>query len=55
MELAKDAGHVLDKRTIGDGDTAIEFGKIDVARRDVRERKKADREVGVELEVELIE
>ncbi len=38
---------LLDERTISNGDAAIEFGKIDVARGDVRERKKADRKVGV--------
>ena len=55
MKLAKDAGHVLDKRTIGDGDAAIEFGKIHMARSDMGERKKADSKVSVGLEVELVE
>ncbi len=47
MKLAQDAGHILDQRTIGDGDTAIEFSKIHVARGDVGERQKADRKVVV--------
>ena len=42
MKLAQDPGHVLDKRTIGNGDATIEFSKIDMARGDVGERKKAD-------------
>src|SRR5476651_1545956 len=45
---------VIDKRTIGNCDAAIEFGKVDVARRDVREREKADRDVVACLEVEFV-
>ena len=55
MKLAKDSGHVLDKRTIGNGDATIEFSKIDMARGDMGERKKADGKIRVGLEIELFE
>ncbi len=37
MKLAQDAWQFLDQRTIGDGDAAIQFSKIHMARSDVGE------------------
>ncbi len=53
MKLAQDAGHLLNQRTIGNGDTTIEFSKIHMARCDVGERQKADSKI-VAAQVELL-
>ena len=55
MKLAQDAGHVVDDGTVGDGDAAVEFGKIHMARRDVRERQEADRQVALHTEFKGVE